>query len=58
MPMVRSQNMQLPVMRKASNQNGKEILWPWIAKNWKKLSAKGGTWQILNRIVSSLSLVV
>ena len=57
-PLVRSQNMQLPVMRIASNPNGKEILWPWIAKNWKKLSAKVGHGNpLLNRIVSSLSLV-
>ena len=57
-PMVRSQNMQLPVMRIAANTNGKEILWPWVAKNWKKLSAKVGHGNpLLNRIVSSLSLV-
>ena len=56
--LVRSQNMQLPVMRIAANPNGKEILWPWIAKNWKKLSAKVGHGNpLLNRIVSSLSLV-
>ncbi len=57
-PSVRSQNMQLPIMRIAANPNGKEILWPWIGKNWKKLSSKVGCGNpILNRIVSSLSLV-
>ena len=39
---VRSQNMQLPIMRVAANPYGKKILWPWLKKNWKKLSKKVG----------------
>lgn len=55
---VRSQNMQLPIMRVASNPYGKKILWPWLKKNWKKLSKKVGQGNpLFNRIVASLSLV-
>ena len=55
---VRSQNMQLPIMRVAANPYGKKILWPWLKKNWKKLSKKVGHGNpLFNRIVASLSLV-
>ena len=37
---VRSQNMQLPIMRVAANPYGRQILWPWLQKNWKKLSKR------------------
>ena len=33
---VRSQNMQLPIMKIAANPYGDKILWPWLKKNWKK----------------------
>ena len=33
-PEVRSQNMQLPIMKIAANPYGEEILWPWLKKNW------------------------
>ena len=55
---VRSQNMQLPIMRVAANPYGKKILWPWLKKNWKKLSKKVGHGNpLFNRIVASLSQV-
>ncbi len=55
---VRSQNMQLPIMRVASNPYGKEILWPWLKKNWKKLNKKVGHGNpLFNRIVASISSV-
>jgi len=57
-PNVRSQNMQLPIMRIAANHNGKKILWPWLKKNWKHLAKKVGYGNpLLNRIVSSISLI-
>ena len=57
-PEVRSQNMQLPIMRIASNPYGKEILWPWLKKNWKKLNKKVGHGNpLFNRIVASISSV-
>jgi tricorn protease interacting factor F2/3 len=55
---VRSQNMQLPIMKVASNPYGKKILWPWLKKNWKKLNKKVGHGNpLFNRIVASISLV-
>jgi len=55
---VRSQNMQLPIMRVAANPYGKKILWPWLKKNWKKINTKVGHGNpLFNRIVASISLV-
>jgi tricorn protease interacting factor F2/3 len=55
---VRSQNMQLPIMKVASNPYGKKILWPWLKKNWKKINKKVGHGNpLFNRIVASISLV-
>ena len=55
---VRSQNMQLPIMKVASNPYGRKILWTWLQKNWKQLSKKIGTGNpLFNRIVASISLV-
>ncbi len=57
-PAVRSQNMQLPIMRVAANPHGREILWPWLKKNWGALGKKIGHGNpLFNRIVASLSLV-
>jgi tricorn protease interacting factor F2/3 len=55
---VRSQNMQLPIMRVAANPYGKKILWPWLKKNWGKLSKKVGSGNpLFNRIVASIALI-
>jgi len=55
---VRSQNMQLPIMKVAANPYGKKVLWPWLKKNWKKLNKKVGHGNpLFNRIVASISLV-
>lgn len=55
-PAVRSQNMQLPIMRVAANPFGKQVLWPWLVKNWKKLNGKVGHGNpLFNRIVASIS---
>jgi len=57
-PDVRSQNMQLPIMKIAANPYGRNILWPWLKKNWKKLSKKVGYGNpLFNRIVASIALV-
>ena len=57
-PDVRSQNMQLPIMKVAANPYGKKILWPWLKKNWKKLNKKVGHGNpLFNRIVASISSV-
>jgi len=55
---VRSQNMQLPIMKVASNPYGKKILWPWLKSNWPKLSKKVGSGNpLFNRIVASISSI-
>ena len=57
-PDVRSQNMQLPIMKVAANPYGDKILWPWLKKNWKKLNKKVGHGNpLFNRIVASISSV-
>jgi tricorn protease interacting factor F2/3 len=55
---VRSQNMQLPIMKVAANPYGKKVLWPWLKNNWKNLNKKVGHGNpLFNRIVASISLV-
>lgn len=55
---VRSQNMQLPIIKVAANPYGNKILWSWLKKNWKKLNNKVGHGNpLFNRIVASISLV-
>jgi len=53
---VRSQNMQLPIMKIAANPYGEKVLWPWLKKNWKKLNKKVGHGNpLFNRIVASIA---
>jgi tricorn protease interacting factor F2/3 len=55
---VRSQNMQLPIMKIAANPYGKKILWPWLKTNWLKLNKKVGRGNpLFNRIVASISSI-
>jgi len=55
---VRSQNMQLPIMKVAANPYGDKVLWPWLKKNWKKLNKKVGHGNpLFNRIVASITSV-
>ena len=57
-PDVRSQNMQLPIMKVAANPYGDAVLWPWLKKNWKKINKKVGYGNpLFNRIVASISSV-
>ena len=46
---VRSQNMHIPIIRISANQYGKNILWPWLKKNWKKLRIKVGSGSQIGR---------
>ncbi|HMK33242.1 MAG TPA: ERAP1-like C-terminal domain-containing protein, partial [Nitrosopumilaceae archaeon] len=53
---VRSQNLFVPVSRTVSNPYGKELVWPWIKKNWRKIVVRFGVGNpLLNRIIGSLS---
>ena len=55
---VRSQNMQLPIMKVAGNPYGDLVLWPWLKKNWKGLNKKVGHGNpLFNRIVASITAV-
>ncbi len=55
---VRSQNMQLPIMKVAANPYGDKVLWSWLKKNWKKLNKKVGHGNpLFNRIVASITSV-
>ena len=55
---VRSQNMQLPIMRVAANPYGDKILWSWLKKNWKNINKKVGHGNpLFNRIVASITSV-
>ena len=58
-PDVRSQNIQLPIMRITSNIYGKEFMWPWLKNNWKKIIKKAGVGNpLLKRVVDSIGHVV
>ena len=55
---VRSQNLFVPITGVAGNLFGKDIIWPWMKKNWKELRKKFGLGNPLaNRIIGSLSVV-
>lgn len=55
---VRSQNMQLPIMKVAANPYGDKVLWGWLKKNWKKINKKVGHGNpLFNRIVASITSV-
>ena len=55
---VRSQNMQLPIMKVAANPYGEKVLWSWLKKNWKNINKKVGHGNpLFNRIVASITLV-
>jgi len=55
-PEVRSQNMQLPIMKVAGNPYGDKVLWPWLKKNWKNINKKVGHGNpLFNRIVASIT---
>ena len=55
---VRSQNMQLPIMKVAANPYGEKVLWSWLKKNWKNINKKVGHGNpLFNRIVASIASV-
>ena len=60
-PDVRSQNLQLPVMKAAANPycaKRRDLLWPWLRRNWKRIGSKAGRGNpLLNRIVASIAPV-
>jgi len=58
-PDVRSQNIRVPIMGISANIHGRDVLWPWLKKHWKKLIRKFGVGNPLaNRIVASVGGVI
>jgi len=56
---VRSQNIQMPIMRITSNIYAKDFMWSWLKVNWKKIVSKAGIGNpLLNRVVASIGHVV
>ena len=56
---VRSQNIQMPIMRITSNIYANDFMWSWLKKNWKKIVSKAGIGNpLLNRVVASIGQVV
>jgi tricorn protease interacting factor F2/3 len=54
---VRSQNLFVPISKMAANPFGKELIWPWIKKNWKKIVARFGVGNpLLNRIIGTMTI--
>ncbi|MDE1766722.1 MAG: M1 family metallopeptidase [Thaumarchaeota archaeon] len=55
---VRTQSLFVPIARMITNPYGKNLVWPWIRKNWKGLVKKFGVGNpLLNRIVGSVSVM-
>jgi tricorn protease interacting factor F2/3 len=53
---VRSQNLFVPVLKMAINPYGKELIWPWIKKNWRKIVERFGVGNpLLNKIIGNMS---
>ena len=58
-PDVRSQNIQMPIMRTTSNIYGRSFMWSWLKKNWKRIVSKAGIGNpLLNRVIASIGQVV
>jgi tricorn protease interacting factor F2/3 len=55
---VRSQNLYAPIAKMITNPYGKELIWPWVRKNWKGLVKRFGVGNpLLNRILGSVSVM-
>jgi tricorn protease interacting factor F2/3 len=45
-------------MKVAANPYGKQVLWPWLKKHWRRLNKKVGHGNpLFNRIIASISSV-
>ena len=54
---VRSQNLFVPISKMAANPYGKELIWPWIKKNWNKIVVRFGVGNpLLNRIIGTMAI--
>lgn len=56
-PAVRTQNMHVPVSRIAANPAGAGLVWPWLRRNWPRVSRRAGTGNpLLARMISSVAV--
>ncbi len=54
---VRTQNLFQPIARLVTNPEGKELVWPWVKKNWRTVVSRFGVGNpLLNRIIGSVSV--
>jgi tricorn protease interacting factor F2/3 len=54
---VRSQNLFVPISKMTANPYGKEMIWPWIKKNWNKIVVRFGVGNpVLNRIIGTMAI--
>ncbi|TLX94395.1 MAG: M1 family metallopeptidase [Thaumarchaeota archaeon] len=54
---VRTQNLFVPISKMVANPYGKDLIWPWIKKNWKRIVSRFGVGNpLLNRIIGSISV--
>lgn len=54
---VRTQNLFHPISKMVANPEGKDLVWPWIKKNWKGIVSRFGVGNpLLNRIIGSVSI--
>ena len=54
---VRSQNLFQPISKMVTNPEGKDLVWPWIKKNWLGIVLRFGVGNpLLNRIIGSVSI--
>ncbi len=56
-PDVRTQDMFIGTGSVAGNPYGKELLWPWIKKNWPVLKGRLGDTKLLGRAVESAAIL-
>ncbi|MDE1866814.1 MAG: ERAP1-like C-terminal domain-containing protein, partial [Thaumarchaeota archaeon] len=55
---VRTQSLFVPISKMVANPNGKDLVWPWIQKNWKGLVKRFGVGNpLLNKVIGSVSVM-
>ncbi len=54
---VRTQNLFVPISKMVANPHGKDLVWPWIKKNWCVIVSRFGVGNpLLNKIIGSISV--
>ena len=54
---VRTQNLFVPISKMVANPHGKDLIWPWIKKNWSGIVSRFGVGNpLFNKIIGSISV--